>query len=130
MRVFGCRAFVHIPKDERSKLDVKAKSSIFLGYGHEEFGYRVWDPMSRKIVRSRDIVFLKDQLVDDDDKVEKVSSFTKIPIRIDPIVHLQCMLIMGESYRKVMVSLKKKMALQLMMLSQLNKLMENVHYHH
>ena len=24
LRVFGCRAFVHIPKDERSKLDVKS----------------------------------------------------------------------------------------------------------
>ena len=38
LRVFGCRAFVHIPKDERSKLDIKAKPCIFLGYGHEEFG--------------------------------------------------------------------------------------------
>ena len=36
LRVFGCRAFVHIPKDERSKLDPKAKQCIFLGYGHEE----------------------------------------------------------------------------------------------
>ena len=30
LRVFGCRAFVHIPKDERSKLDDKAKPFIFL----------------------------------------------------------------------------------------------------
>ena len=60
LRVFGCRAFVHIPKDERSKLDVKAKSCIFLGYGHEEFGYMLWDLMSKKIVKSRDFVFLED----------------------------------------------------------------------
>ena len=39
LRVFGCKEFVHIPKDERSKLDVKAKSCIFLRYGHEEFRY-------------------------------------------------------------------------------------------
>ena len=58
LRVFCCRAFVHIPKDERSKLDVKVKPCIFLGYDHEEFGYRVWDPMSRKIVRSRDVVLI------------------------------------------------------------------------
>ena len=50
LQVFGCRAFVHIPKDERSKLDVNAKPCIFLGYGREEFGYRLWDPLSRKIV--------------------------------------------------------------------------------
>ena len=64
----------------------KAKPCIFLGYGHEEFGYRLWNPMSKKIVRSRDIVFLEDQLVNDGDKVEKASSYAKIPIRIDPVV--------------------------------------------
>ena len=35
------RVFVHIPKYERSKLNVKAKPCIFLEYGHEEFGYRI-----------------------------------------------------------------------------------------
>ena len=30
-RVFRCRAYVHIPKDERLKLDNKAKECIFLG---------------------------------------------------------------------------------------------------
>ena len=87
LRVFGCRTFVHIPKDEMSKLDVKAKPCIFLGYGHEEFGYMLWDPMSKKIVRSRDVVFLEDQLVDDD-KAEKASSYAEILIRIDPVVPL------------------------------------------
>ena len=86
LRVFGCKAFVHIPKDERSKLDVKAKPCIFLGYGHEEFGYKVWDPLSKLIVISRNVVFLEDQLVDDCDKVEKASSSTEIPIRIDSVV--------------------------------------------
>lgn len=49
LRVFGCRAFVHIPKDERSKLDDKSKQCIFLGYAHSEFGYRLWDPIDKKI---------------------------------------------------------------------------------
>ena len=31
-------------------------------------------------------MFHEDQLVDDGDKVEKASSFTEIPIRIDPVV--------------------------------------------
>ena len=42
--------------------------------------------MSRRIVRSRDVVFIEDQLVDDGDKVEKASSSTEILIRIDPVV--------------------------------------------
>ena len=32
LRVFGCKAYVYIPKDERSKLDDKANECIFLGY--------------------------------------------------------------------------------------------------
>ena len=44
----------------RSKLDPKAKQCIFLGYGHEEFGYRLYDPIDKKVVRSRDVVFLVD----------------------------------------------------------------------
>ena len=86
LRVFGYKEFVHIPKGQRSKLDVKAKSCIFLGYDHEEFCYMLLDPMSMKIVRSIDVVFLEDQLVYDGHKTKKASSSTKIPIRIDPVV--------------------------------------------
>ena len=38
LRVFGCSAFVHVPRDEQSKLDSKTKQCIFLGYSNEEFG--------------------------------------------------------------------------------------------
>jgi hypothetical protein len=31
LRVFGCKAYVHIPKEHRSKLDDKATPCIFLG---------------------------------------------------------------------------------------------------
>ena len=45
LRVFGCKAFVYIPKDERSKLDVKTRQCVFIGYGQDEFGYRFYDPV-------------------------------------------------------------------------------------
>ena len=41
LRVFGCRAFIHVPRDKRSKLDNKTKQCIFLGYSNEDFGYRL-----------------------------------------------------------------------------------------
>ncbi|KAG6742361.1 hypothetical protein POTOM_053232 [Populus tomentosa] len=41
LRVFGCRASVHVPRDERSKLDSKTKQCIFLGSKDDEFGYRL-----------------------------------------------------------------------------------------
>ena len=60
LKVFGCRAFVHIPKDERAKLDAKTKVCIYLGSLKDKFGYRLWDPVNKKIVRSRDVVFFED----------------------------------------------------------------------
>jgi hypothetical protein len=32
LKVFGCEAFVHIPKENRTKLDDKSMKCIFLGY--------------------------------------------------------------------------------------------------
>jgi hypothetical protein len=32
LRVFGCFAFVHVPKEKRKKLDYRATSGIFVGY--------------------------------------------------------------------------------------------------
>nr|CAN77981.1 hypothetical protein VITISV_043416 [Vitis vinifera] len=65
LRVFGCRTFVHVPRDEWYKLDSKTKQCIFLGYSNEEFGYRLWDSATKKIIKSRDVVFFKDQTIED-----------------------------------------------------------------
>ena len=94
LRVFGCRAFVHIPKDERSKLDVKTRECIFLGYGSDEFGYRMYDPIEKKILRSRDVVFMEDQTIEDIQKTEKTvpqSSHSYVDINPVPstVVHDQ-----------------------------------------
>jgi hypothetical protein len=32
LRVFGCPAYVHVPSEERSKLDPKSRQCIFLMY--------------------------------------------------------------------------------------------------
>ena len=61
LKVFGCKACVHVPKDERSKLDVKTKQCIFIGYGQDEFGYHFYHPVDKKLIRSRDVVFFEDQ---------------------------------------------------------------------
>uniref|UniRef100_A0A1U7X7P5 Photosystem I assembly protein Ycf4 n=1 Tax=Nicotiana sylvestris TaxID=4096 RepID=A0A1U7X7P5_NICSY len=38
LKVFGCRAFAHVPKEQRTKLDDKSVPCIFIVYGDEEFG--------------------------------------------------------------------------------------------
>ena len=37
LSMFGCKSFMHIPKDERSKLNVKTLQCIFMGYGQDKF---------------------------------------------------------------------------------------------
>ena len=62
-----------VPNNERSKLGVKSKQCIFVGYGQDEFGYLV----EKKLVRSRDVVFFEDQKIEDLDKAKKVDSPNK-----------------------------------------------------
>ena len=57
LRVFGSSCYSHIPKDERKKLDPKAEQAIFLGYGLETKGYRLYNMKTQKIYFSRDVIF-------------------------------------------------------------------------
>jgi hypothetical protein len=57
LKVFGCDAFVHVPKEKRSKLDKKEVKCIFIGYKEGMKGYKLWDPASRKTMYNRDVVF-------------------------------------------------------------------------
>jgi hypothetical protein len=57
LRVFGCDAYVHVPKENRSKLDNKAEKCIFIGYKDGVKGYKLWNPETKKTVYSRDVVF-------------------------------------------------------------------------
>jgi len=41
---FGCISYVHIELDRRSKLDLKSKRCIFIGYKTREYDYQFWDP--------------------------------------------------------------------------------------
>ena len=65
LRVFGCDAFVHIPKDERHKLDSKSKKCILLGYGEHTKGYRLYDPERRRVLYSRDVKFNENEKKDE-----------------------------------------------------------------
>lgn len=56
-RVFGCIAHAHIPDQRRIKLDDKSKKCVFLGVSDESKAWRLYDPVSVKIVVSRDVIF-------------------------------------------------------------------------
>ena len=57
LKIFGCSAYVHMQSGERSKLDSKLRKCVFLGFEKGVKGYRFWDPISKKTVTSRDVIF-------------------------------------------------------------------------
>jgi hypothetical protein len=52
-----CDAYVHVPKENMSKLDKKAKKCIFIGYKYDLKGYKLWNPKTKKVVYRQDVVF-------------------------------------------------------------------------
>ena len=56
-KVFGCIAYVHVLDELRTKLDPKAEKCVFIGYSLEQKGYRCYNPVTRQIRVSRDVVF-------------------------------------------------------------------------
>ncbi|KAL0359324.1 UNVERIFIED_CONTAM: Retrovirus-related Pol polyprotein from transposon TNT 1-94 [Sesamum angustifolium] len=56
-RVFGSICYVHVPKNNRTKFDAKAKKCIFVGYDTCRKGWRCMDPTTKKSITSKDVVF-------------------------------------------------------------------------
>jgi hypothetical protein len=52
LRVFSCDDYVHVPKENRSKLDNKFEKCIFMGYKDGVKGYKLWNPKTKNIVYS------------------------------------------------------------------------------
>ncbi|KAL4334062.1 hypothetical protein GQ457_07G002440 [Hibiscus cannabinus] len=59
-RVFGCVAHVHVGATYRTKLDTRNLACVLLGVNEEFKAYRLYDPISKRIVISRDVVFEED----------------------------------------------------------------------
>src|SRR5712671_518430 len=60
-RVFGCKAYVHVHKDNRKKLDPKAFEATLIGYKPGSKGSSLWDTRPRSVKLSRDVKFDEDQ---------------------------------------------------------------------
>jgi hypothetical protein len=60
MRVFGCLAYAKVPDETRSKLDPKTTKCILLGYCVGTRAYKLLCLETKKVIRSRDVVFVED----------------------------------------------------------------------
>ena len=72
-RIFGCLAFTDVSKELGEKLGARTTPCIFLGDGDDGFGYRLWDPVEMKVIRSQDAV-LREDLTIEDIKKPRISS--------------------------------------------------------
>ena len=62
LHAFGCLVYVMHNTRERTKLDAKSRRCIFLEYTDGVKRYRLWDPTAHKIIISKDVIFIEDQL--------------------------------------------------------------------
>ena len=76
LRVFGCRAYVHVAKDKRRLFQPKSLACIFLGYPLDYKGWKCWDPVTNKVVISRDVRFVESKMPGAELKLRRSSSFS------------------------------------------------------
>ncbi|RVW23197.1 Retrovirus-related Pol polyprotein from transposon TNT 1-94 [Vitis vinifera] len=69
--VFGCIAHVHVPEEMRTKLDNRSITCVILGVSEESKGYMLFDPIAKRVVVSRDIIFEEEKQWDWDVSYEE-----------------------------------------------------------
>ena len=89
LRLFGCIGYVHIPDVQRTKLDAKSRRSIFVGHPEGAKGYKLYDPSSKKDIRSRDVVFqekkfygfgIKQSTLRDHEDIDELPDAINVPV--------------------------------------------------
>ena len=92
LKVFGCVSY-----ELRKNLDNKGHKCIFVGYSEDTKAYKLYDPVARKVIISRDVQFFENESwdgtvkinvkivlnVDNDDMTEEV---VQTPHVIQPVV--------------------------------------------
>ncbi|GMJ04996.1 hypothetical protein HRI_004168800 [Hibiscus trionum] len=57
LKIFGCIAYAHIPEQIRKKLDDRGEKCIFIGYDERSKAYRLYNPLTKELIISRDVEF-------------------------------------------------------------------------
>lgn len=58
-KVFGCKAYAHIPNQKRTKLEMKSTKCIFVGFPENTKAYKLYNTSTKKVIISRDVVFFE-----------------------------------------------------------------------
>jgi hypothetical protein len=57
LRTFGCIVYVKVTRPGLKKLEDRSIKTVFLGYEPGSKGYRLYEPVGKRIIVSRDVVF-------------------------------------------------------------------------
>lgn len=59
LKIFGCTTFVHVYSHHRTKLDPRSIKCVFIGYSPTKKGYKYYDPITRKVFVTLDVIFFE-----------------------------------------------------------------------
>jgi len=64
LKVFGCVAYAHVPDELRWKMDKNGQKYIFFGYFEETKGYKLYEPVARKVIINHDVQIVENEAWD------------------------------------------------------------------
>jgi hypothetical protein len=64
LNIFGCVAYTYVPNELRNKLDKKGHKCIFVEYSEDTKAYKLYDPIARKVIISRNVQFVENEAWD------------------------------------------------------------------
>jgi len=74
LRFFGCMVYAKILDAKRTKLNDKSEKYIFIGYNDRRMGYKLFNPIIKKVIMSRDVIFEEDKKVANKIRIKKKSN--------------------------------------------------------
>ena len=84
LRNFGSVAFAHIPDELKGKSDKKSERCIFIGYSEQHKAYKLYNPVTKKLMMSKDVNFIEDKCQSDPSDIQhgECSHQPNLPIRL------------------------------------------------
>ena len=79
LRVFGCLCYVMVPGERRNKLEAKSTKAMFIGYSITQKGYKCYDPITRRVLVSREVKFVESKGYYEEKKWEDLEDLSRAP---------------------------------------------------